>query len=82
MVAGCFRIIVALSMRFPQWGWMLCNGVVTLILGLLIWRQWPGSALWIIGLFIGLDLIFTGWARVMLALAAGRRVSAAAGGGQ
>jgi uncharacterized membrane protein HdeD (DUF308 family) len=81
MVAGIFRIIMALAMRFPQWGWMLFNGIVTLILGVLIWAQWPVSALWIIGLFIGIDLIFTGCAWVMLSLAAGR-VSAAAGEGQ
>jgi uncharacterized membrane protein HdeD (DUF308 family) len=32
-----------------------------------VWAQWPLSGLWIIGLFIGIDLIFTGWAQVMLA---------------
>jgi uncharacterized membrane protein HdeD (DUF308 family) len=68
-VAGIFRIFAALSHRIPGWAWMLTNGVVTLILGLLIWAQWPISGLWIIGLFIGIDLIFTGWAQIMLAMA-------------
>ena len=39
-----------------------------LILGVIIWRQWPVSGLWVIGLFIGIDLIFHGWWLVMLAL--------------
>lgn len=68
VVAGIFRIVAALSIRPPQWGWALGNGIITLILGILVWAQWPVSGLWIIGLFIGIDLIVTGWTRVMLAL--------------
>ena len=75
IVAGIFRIIAALSMRFPQWGWMLVSGIAALILGVLIWRQWPASGFWIIGLFIGIELIFTGWSWVMLSLAARRGAS-------
>ena len=77
LIAGAFRIIVALTMRFPEWHWLLLNGAITLLLGLLIWKQWPSSALWVIGLFIGIDLIFTGTAWVMLSLAARRFVSQA-----
>jgi len=69
IAGGIFRIIAALSMRLPSWGWMLFNGIVTLLLGILVLAHWPGSALWVIGLFIGIDMIVTGWARVMLALA-------------
>lgn len=65
-VAGIFRIVSALTLRFPYWGWALMNGVVTLLLGVMVWAHWPSSALWIIGMFIGIDLIFTGWAQVML----------------
>jgi uncharacterized membrane protein HdeD (DUF308 family) len=72
MVGGLFRIIAALTMRFPSWGWRLLNGVVTLLLGIFIWNQWPVSGLWVIGLFVGIDLIFSGWSSVMLALAARR----------
>jgi len=77
LIAGAFRIIVALTMRFPEWHWLLANGAITLLLGLLIWKQWPSSALWVIGLFIGIELIFTGSAWVMLSLAARRLVSKA-----
>lgn len=66
IVAGTFRIVSALSLRFPHWEWALVNGVITLLLGIMVWAHWPSSALWIIGLFIGIDLIFSGWAQVML----------------
>jgi len=69
-VAGIFRIIAVLSLRPPQWGWAVMSGIITLILGILVWAQWPVSGLWIIGLFIGIHLIFAGWTEVMLAFAA------------
>ena len=72
---GIFRIIIAVTMHYPRWGWMLLNGIVTLILGIIIWQQWQQLGLRIIGLFIGIDLIFSGWAWVMLSLAA-RQVNA------
>lgn len=72
IVAGIFRIVASLTMRFPQWGWMLVSGIAALILGVLIWRQWPASGFLIIGLFIGIELILTGWSWVMLSLAARR----------
>ena len=75
MVAGLFRIITALVTRFPHWGWLLFSGLITLGLGLLIWRQWPLSGLWVIGTFIGIDMIITGWTWIMLSLA-GRRLAA------
>lgn len=67
IVAGIFRIVAALRLRLPLWGWSLTNGIITLLLGIFVWAHWPSSSLWIIGLFIGIDLIFTGWAQVMLA---------------
>ncbi|HEY7302886.1 MAG TPA: HdeD family acid-resistance protein [Bryobacteraceae bacterium] len=68
-VAGIFRIVIALSLRIPHWGWGLLSGIITLILGIMVWLQWPVSGLWIIGLFIGIHLIFSGWAHVMFASA-------------
>jgi len=71
LVGGMFRIIVALVERFPSWGWVLLSGIVTLLLGIAIWAQWPYSGLWVLGLFVGIDLIVNGatWA----ALAVGVR---------
>ena len=68
IVVGILEIVSALVQRFHGWGWVLLNGVVTLILGLLINRQWPSSALWVIGLFVGIEMIFNGWAWIMLSL--------------
>jgi uncharacterized membrane protein HdeD (DUF308 family) len=66
MISGIFRIVFALSERFTGWGWVLLNGGVTLLLGMLVYKQWPTSGLWIIGLFIGIEMIFNGWAWIML----------------
>ena len=60
LVGGTFRIILAISERFPAWGWVAFNGFVTLLLGILIWQQWPETSLWVIGTFVGIDLIVTG----------------------
>lgn len=69
VMAGIFRIVAALMLRFPSWGWTLINGIITLALGVLVWGGWPASGMWVLGVFIGVNLIFRGWARVMLALA-------------
>jgi uncharacterized membrane protein HdeD (DUF308 family) len=69
MFGGVFRIVFALSERFAGWPWVLLNGGVTLMLGLLIYKQWPASGLWVIGLFVGIELIFNGGAWLGLAFA-------------
>jgi len=69
MVGGLFRIIGSLMYRFPFWGWTLAAGVVNLLLGIYIYSQWPFDSFIILGLFLGIDLIFTGWTWIMLALA-------------
>ncbi len=51
-------------------GWILLDGLVTLILGLLIWRQWPLSSGWAIGTLVGISMLMTGTTRLMITLAA------------
>jgi uncharacterized membrane protein HdeD (DUF308 family) len=68
IISGVMRVVAALSERFAGWGWVLLNGSITAMLGLLIYKQWPVSGLWVIGLFIGIDLILNGWAWIMLSL--------------
>lgn len=68
IITGIFRIVFALAERFTNWGWILLNGAVTLLLGLLVYKQWPDSGLWLIGLYIGIEMLLNGWAWVMLAL--------------
>ena len=64
---GVFRIVASLAARYPHWGWVLFNGVISLILGISIWQRWPYSGLWVIGLFVGIEMLFNGWSLVMLA---------------
>ena len=69
LIGGLCRIVFSLgAARFPGWSWVLGNGVVTLAMGILIWRRWPSSAVWVIGLFVGIELFCAGAAWVTLAL--------------
>ena len=63
------RIGLSVAERFEGWGWVLLNGVVSVILGAGIWREWPLSGLWVIGLFVGIEMLFGGLSWVMLGLA-------------
>jgi uncharacterized membrane protein HdeD (DUF308 family) len=75
---GIFRIIGAFQFRHVSaWGWILVGGLLSLVLGLMIYFQWPYSGLWILGLFLGIDLIFAGWSFVMCAIAS-RKIGALA----
>ncbi len=51
-------------------GWLLVDGIVTLFLALLIWRTWPSSAPWLVGTLVGIDMLFSGFARLNISLAA------------
>ncbi|WP_406697366.1 HdeD family acid-resistance protein [Singulisphaera sp. Ch08] len=68
IVGGIFKVIVALSFRFAAWGWPLVSGIIDVILGVMIWQEWPASALWVIGLFMGISLVFRGFNWIGLGL--------------
>lgn len=68
-VIGLFRTIAAIHLRFHRWGWAVFDGVVTLVLGLLLWASWPVSAIWFLGFALGIALIIRGWTTIMFALA-------------
>ena len=70
VAGGTFKIVAALSYRFGAWGWILVSGVIDLALGVLIWLEWPGSAFWVLGLFLGISLVFRGFNWIGLGLAA------------
>jgi uncharacterized membrane protein HdeD (DUF308 family) len=68
---GLFELILSFQVRPRQgWGWLLLDGIVTLILAIMIWRTWPASTEWVIGTLVGISLIFSGATRLMLSLAA------------
>jgi uncharacterized membrane protein HdeD (DUF308 family) len=51
------------------WGWTVANGAISILLGILIFGGFPGSSLWVIGLFLAIEMIFDGWGAVALAFA-------------
>jgi uncharacterized membrane protein HdeD (DUF308 family) len=67
-VGGLLRMIFSVAMRFPAWPWVLLNGVIDLVLGVLVFSGWPETSLWVLGVFIGIDLLLHGWSWIILAL--------------
>jgi uncharacterized membrane protein HdeD (DUF308 family) len=71
LVSGIMRIVLAFSMKEgTPWMWVAVSGAITLLLGLIILAHWPVSSLYILGIFLGIDLIFAGmgWIGVGLGL--------------
>lgn len=68
MVGGIFKIVAAVSYRFAAWGWALAGGIIDVVLGVMIWEDWPESALWVIGLFVGINMVFRGFTWIALGL--------------
>ena len=77
VAVGIMRIVGALQERgAPGWGWLLAGGIASLLLGLLVVAKWPATGLWVIGLLVALELIFSGWAYIFIALAIRRTTRA------
>ena len=67
LATGAMEIFVALQLRpAPGWGVQMFSGVITLVLGLMLWRQFPLSGVWAIGVLFGIKMIFSGWAFVFI----------------
>ena len=79
---GIFQIVTSIAYReviMNSWVWMLVSGISDLVLAVIIILGWPFTAVWAIGLLVGINLITSGWAIVMTAFA-GRNVSKSLGG--
>jgi uncharacterized membrane protein HdeD (DUF308 family) len=73
IVVGVMRIVVGVQHRGTSgWGGGVVGGIITLLLGLLILAKWPSDALWVIGLFLAIELIVNGYTQILVALAARR----------
>lgn len=71
IVEGVVKLGLAMKLKpAPRWGWVFFSGIMGLVLGLIIFAGWPGDSLAIMGLLLGIDLIFGGWSMIMLASAA------------
>jgi uncharacterized membrane protein HdeD (DUF308 family) len=79
LMEAVFEVIAYFRMRGQGGsGWLLVNALITLLLGGLIWFHWPSSSVWAIGILVGVNLLMTGFSRLMFGLAARKLVSHAA----
>src|SRR5260370_23502279 len=79
LIEGVLDIVLFFQMRsVGGTSWVLVDGIVTLVLGLMIYMQWPASSAWAIGTLVGLSMIISGVSRVMLSLAVRKTAAAVA----
>ncbi len=80
LIEGILNIVLFFKMRALRGSsWMLIDGIITLLLGLMIYLQWPSSSAWAIGILVGVSLIMSGISRVMLSLAARKATGTSSG---
>lgn len=71
LVSGVIKTTQAFQMRpTSNWGWILLSGIVSIVLGVIIWAGLPVTALWAVGLIVGIDFLFSGFSMVMISVAA------------
>lgn len=79
LIEGILNIVLFFRMRSIRGSsWVLIDGIITLLLGLMIYLQWPSSSGWAIGTLVGISMIISGVTRVMLSLAVRRSATALA----
>jgi uncharacterized membrane protein HdeD (DUF308 family) len=75
-VEAILEFILAVRLRpLAGSGWLFVDGIVTLILAIMIWLNWPSSSAWALGLLVGFSMLFSGMTRLMISLAARRVVN-------
>lgn len=73
MVEGVIKTILSVQMRpLAGWGWLLFDGLVSIVLGAMLWWQLPVSALWALGTLAGISIMLSGWTLVMMPIALDR----------
>jgi uncharacterized membrane protein HdeD (DUF308 family) len=76
LMAALFELIAFFASRGQAGsGWLLINALITLFVGGLIWFHWPSSSVWAIGTLVGVNLLMTGFSRLMLGLTARKAAS-------
>ena len=67
MTDGITKIIVSFKVKpTPGWGFVLVGGIASLMLGMMIWRGWPLSGIWAVGVLVGIRIMFAGWSMLFL----------------
>ena len=75
IVEGIFDILGAFKIREQRgWVFMLFNGIVTMVLGLMVYAHWPSGSAWVLGLVLGINLLLHGFSQLMLGLSASKTV--------
>jgi len=68
LLAGSYQLVASFWTHLTGWGWQALSGIVAAVMGLMVLAEWPLSGLWMIGLFVGIDLILYGLAWIALAV--------------
>jgi len=76
LIEGVLELVLSFQLRpAPGSGWVLVDGIITLVLAVMIWSTWPSNAVWVVGTLVGISMFFSGITRLMLALAVRRVVA-------
>ena len=76
LIEGVLELVLSFRLRpAPGSGWLLVDGIITLVLAVMIWGTWPSSALWVVGTIVGISMFFSGITRLMLSMAVRRIVA-------
>lgn len=66
---GIAKIYLAFMIRpLARWGWVFFSGFTSLFLAIIVWIGWPETALWLLGLLLGINMIFLGWSLLNISL--------------
>ena len=76
LIEGVLELMLSFQVRpAPGSGWLMLDGIVTLVLAVMIWSTWPSSSLWVVGTIVGISMLFSGISRLVLSMQV-RRVTA------
>lgn len=65
LIVGLLRAISASRLKFSNWTWVVADGIITALLGVLLWAAWSRFGWWIFSISVGISLVFRGWSSVM-----------------
>lgn len=73
LIEGVIKTILSVQMRpLAGWGWLFSDGIISVVLGGLLWWQLPSAALWALGTLAGISIMVSGWTLIMIPIALGR----------
>jgi len=76
LIEGVLEFVLSFQLRpAPGSGWLLVDGIITLVLAVMIWSTWPSSAVWVVGTLVGISMFFSGITRLMVSMAVRRIVA-------